>query len=893
MDKKLLFIVLIFAGASSCSRQESPAIYSSSVYNILRDRVEQGAFQAIALNSTEIVSDYQSAGNDFMSPRIDFKFSINGKDNEMLSGRDHHFNCIAPGNKCETPLIRFGEQLNDDSPLAPGVYLQPDTEWTIRLDMRHVFEAFQRQGYFETFNGSRIYKEDFKGVYVAGGTVPLTWDFDNLEHFRNLELHDEDGDHIYELVLILNAKEDKRTTDPRWELSSPIGEYPQHESAYPIVDALYNLALEEMTRAVEPDSTLRTGKEWAGVWTRDVSYSIILSMAILQTKTAQYSLLRKVQDGVIIQDTGTGGAYPVSTDRMIWAVAAWEIYKVTGDQQWLETVYPIIRKSIEADLENALDKETGLFKGESSFLDWREQTYPDWMEPADIYQSLSLGTNAVHYQANVVLSAIARALNHTEVAEKHERIADDIRDAINEHLWLDDRSYYAQYLYGRTFRIASPRSEALGEALCVLFGIADAERAARVVAHTPVNDFGIPCIYPQIPHIPPYHNDGIWPFVQSYWTMAAAKAGNENAVLESLAAIWRPASLFLTNKENFVASTGDFAATQINSDNMLWSLAGNIGMVYKVLFGIQYDENSIVFKPFVPEALKGIRTLRNYRYRDAILDIEMEGFGNEIRSITLDGQPLKDAVIPATLEGSHHVKIILSDTKVGGEINKAGHHVSPVTPGVSREGSAIKWNSVQHAVGYQVIRNGTLVGEQSDTSFHVDSNEFSEYQVIAFDHEGHESFASQPVTVTPRSSEILVEAESSNSPIANHHRGFSGTGYVHTSLSKNSGLKFPVSIPTDGTYAIDIRYANGHGPVNTENKCAIRTMKVDDRIVGTIVLPQRGKEEWSDWGFSNSVIVDLKKGTREVKLDFELYNANMNREINEAIVDFVRVIRVN
>lgn len=35
------------------------------------------------------------------------------------------------------------------------------------------------------------------------------------------------------------------------------------------------------------------------------------------------SLLRKVgPTGRIIQDTGTGGAYSCSTDRMIWAVAA-------------------------------------------------------------------------------------------------------------------------------------------------------------------------------------------------------------------------------------------------------------------------------------------------------------------------------------------------------------------------------------------------------------------------------------------------------------------------------------------------------------------------------------------------------------------------------------------
>ncbi len=29
---------------------------------------------------------------------------------------------------------------------------------------------------------------------------------------------------------------------------------------------------------------------------------------------------------------------------------------------------------------------TYLMRGESSFLDWREQTYPRWMEPVDIYE---------------------------------------------------------------------------------------------------------------------------------------------------------------------------------------------------------------------------------------------------------------------------------------------------------------------------------------------------------------------------------------------------------------------------------------------------------------------------------------------------------------------------
>ena len=891
MIKKSAFNVLLCCWAASSYSQDAP-FYASDAFTLFPDKVVQDGFQARASSDTEIISDYESMGNDFMKPRIDFKFSINGGDNEMFSGKDHHFNCLSKDGSCETPLITFGEQFNDEGAVPRGVYLKRDTKWTIRLDMREVFADFASSGYYETFNGSRIYAKDFEGVYIAGSTPPLTWAFDNLLHFKNLRLKDEDGDHIYELVLNLNPREGKRSVNPGWKLSLDATAYPQYRSAYTLVDALYNLSLEEMVKSVEKDSTLRTGKEWAGVWTRDVSYSIILSMAILQPRAAQYSLMRKVKDGFIIQDTGTGGAYPVSTDRMIWAIAAWEVYKVTGEKDWLKSIYPIIKRSMEADLKNATDEGTGLVKGESSFLDWREQTYPEWMQPADIYESLCLGTNAVHYQANIVLASMAKALDEKEAAVLHERIAARIRNGINDLLWMDDKKYYGQYLYGRIFDVRSPRSEALGEALCVLFDIADTDRQKEIVAHTPVNAFGISCIYPQIPDIPPYHNNGVWPFVQSYWAMACAKAANEQGVLESMAAIWRPAALFLTNKENFVASTGDFAATQINSDNMLWSLAGNIAVIYKVLFGIEYDEDHIRFRPFVPEALKGERTLTNYRYRGAVLDIEMKGFGNVIRSITMDGKLLKNAMITSSLMGRHQVTIILADKAPGGEVNRTAHRISPASPRMFLRNSRLSWTQSDTAVYYKVIRNGMIIKEQADTALQVADEGFAEYQVIAVDARGYESFASEPLTFIPSSDIRIIESETCNGMPEEIHSGFTGDGYVRTSATVNRALKFQLDVDEGGSYAIEFRYANGHGPVNTDNKCAIRTLKVNGDISGTIVMPQRGKDEWSDWGFSNRLIVDLGKGPHEISLDYESHNANMNGSVNEALIDFIRIVRI-
>ncbi|MEI6948638.1 hypothetical protein V9K67_15700 [Paraflavisolibacter sp. H34] len=889
---KPLFVLCLVVFSSLCSAQTVlKPLWQNDAFAVFPDRVVQNnRFIGKALSPTALTSNYKSPANEFLSPSVTFKFSINGKDNEMISGMDHHF--VVDKGPAETPPIPFGKQLVGDRPLPDNTYLKPQTAFTINLDMRAVLQAFENQGYYTTYNGDKIYKQDFKGVYVAGSTAPLMWDFNNLANRPGLQLEDKDGDGIFRTTIMLNDPKEEKSTSAAWTLSKDLSAFPAYRSGYPLSDALYNLALEEMQKAVEPDSTFRTGKEWSGVWTRDVSYSIILSMAHLQPKVSRYSLMRKVnRNGRIIQDTGTGGAWPASSDRMIWAVAAWELYAATGDEDWLKQAYSIIRASLEDDYKVVYDPATGLVKGESSFLDWREQTYPAWMQPADIYESECLGTNAVHYQVNTVLARMAERMGDRAAAQKYTGVAQRIKEGINKYLWMPDKGYYGQYLYGRHAKILSPRSEALGEALCVLFGIAGKDREKDIIRKTPVMNFGIPCIYPQIPNIPPYHNNAVWPFVQSYWALAAARAGNEEAVLQSISAIYRPAALWGTNKENFVGSNGDFSATQINSSNMLWSLSGSIGLIHKIIFGMEFTADGLAFRPFVPAALKGGRSLKNFTYRKAVLDIELEGYGNTIRSFTLDGQP-SAAIVPADLEGRHRIRIVLANNKPGGRTNTVSHYVTLPAPVVRLEGNTLSWQEVKGAVSYKLLQNGKEAARMKKPGFPVHNSACAEYGVIAVDARGVESFASEPVLVVGQKAAVVYELERAAEKASLPHQGFSGSGFVEISKAKNTTLSFPVTIAEEGVYAIDFRYANGNGPINTENKCALRTLKSGADFLGTVVLPQRGKGEWSAWGWSNAVQTTLSKGRHTLSLSFEPYNENMNGDINEALLDYVRIIKI-
>jgi hypothetical protein len=869
----------------ACDTTKQPnLLYSSPSFVIEKDKVVQGDYVSQALSPTHIQSNYVSTASSRFSRLVKFKVSINEKDNELAPGQDHW---VVIADEHQSPVVKFGEK-PQPVPAPPSTFLPTNYEYTFRIDMSPVLEQFAAQGYYEAFDGTRVAKADFKGFYLAGGSAPLSWDFVNLAN-KGLQLQPTADPNIFSLTVTFNPFSEEDAKAREWKLSADLSARPRYASGQPMVDALFNLSLEEAFLNIEPDSTLRTGAKWGGVWTRDVSYSILLAFAYHEPEVAKISLRKKVKRGRIIQDTGSGGAWPVSSDRTTWCLAAWEIYKVTGDEAWLNEVYPIIKNTLDDDYKTIYDAGTGMYSGESSFLDWREQTYPKWMDNRDIYASQNLGTNVVHYQAHRILAEMAKIKGEPHAV--YDQRAEAIRAGINAHLWMPDKGYYAQYLYGRGAHIVSPRYEALGEALAILFGVADAERSASIIAQSPLTEFGATCIYPQIPGIPPYHNNGIWPFVQSYWNWAAAKTGNEEVLNHGLASVYRAAALFLTNYENMVAETGDFEGTEINSHRMLWSMAGNLAMVHRIFMGMDFQTDGLYFSPVVPRAYGGQRTLSNFKYRAALLDITVNGFGNAVQSVTIDGQVADKAFIPNHLTGRHTIVIELANNEFPRKgIHRVANHFTPATVLAEKQASRMVWQPVDNAVSYRIYKNGILHDSTPATSVDIPNATYAAYQVSAVDAQGYEGFASEPVVFAKEVQ--LVEIEDFATASALPYTNFSGKGFVALSLQDNRDVTLRVNVAQAGTYQLDFKYANGNGPWNTDNKCAIRSLTVNGAYAGVVVLPQRGLGEWSDWGYSNLHRVQLQPGENTIRVHFEDWNNNMNVDVNTAMLDYLRVTRV-
>lgn len=883
---KLCFSVtlacLFLVGCTS-NKSDEAIIYQNDSYTVKADRVIQGDFEAVALSPTEIVTNYRSPADQAFSPVIEFRFSLNSRDNELKAGQSHF---AVAGDS--TGAFVFGtpqvEPVTGRRPLAK------DTEWTVRVDMSPVLNSFKKYGYYVTAANDTIYKDDFKGVWIAGNAAPLTWDFENLYGKDDRKLKPVNGGNIYEVTLNLNPATEVPADPQTWKIGAPDPDFPQYTSREILVDALYNMAVDNIKSNIRPDDTYRAGAGWDGVWTRDVSYSIYLALGYLDPVRSMNSLKAKVKNDRIIQDTGTGGSWPVSSDRIVWSIAAWEIYKVTGDKGWLTYCYNVIKNSLEDDRAVVWDRHYGLMHGEQSYLDWREQSYPKWMQPKDIYESMTLGTNVLFARAYEILSEMGDELG---IENNYDDYSEQIIKAVNKYLWLPDKGYYSGYLYGGVYPVRSQSMDNLGQALSILWDVADDSYAESIIGKTPVTPFGTTSIFPQIKDIKPYHNDAVWPFVQAFWNLAAAKAENETAVNHGLGALYRAAALFGTHKELFVASTGDFRGTAVNSDKMLWSSAGNAAMIFRMFAGMNFKAGGIEFEPFVPASIKGVKRIDNFKYRNSVLNITIDGTGNEVKSMSIDGKDVIDNFFPATMAGSHDILI-----KMGGRpdeaqtVNNSGVAIMPTTP-------ALLWNNGKCEIEnynpdniYSVYLNGILSKEINNKEYSLTPRDKYTVVYIAPHDKDYSGFIGIPYEYIPAGSLMILQCENYAPSGTSYIKNPVNRNFVEISTSKNTDIKIPLTVAEAGTYFIDVRYANGSGPVNTDNKCAIRTLFVNGTDAGAIVMPQRGIGEWMNTGFSNMLQVNLNKGENVLQVKYVVpQNVNMNTDVNTALMDYVRIIK--
>jgi hypothetical protein len=411
--------------------------------------------------------------------------------------------------------------------------------------------------------------------------------------------------------------------DGKYVLHSPVGERViaaqrwRTHTASPLFDALFAMAQEDLRRdsvdaitdaAFDHGHPIRcrcfiAGEEWPFVWTRDVSYSIDLGLWRLDPARARASLLFKISPPrtraaprglYVMQDTGSGGSWPISTDRVVWFLGARHLL---DDPAFADTVQEALSDTLAQDRRYVFDPHEGLYRGETSFLDWREQSYPAWTahDVVFIAESFALSTNVLHYQALRLAADLARRRGEHAAAERFTRQAAALAEAINARFWRPDRGLYMSYIGGPADPAPFDAYDLLGLDLAITSGVADPVRARESLERYPAWPAGSPVIWPERRDEPIYHNRAIWPFVSEYTLRAARRVGDPSLIALEVRSLMRGAALNASNMENYSLLSqsthvpGPLGGPVVDSPRQLWSVAGYLDMVLRGVFGLEDD----------------------------------------------------------------------------------------------------------------------------------------------------------------------------------------------------------------------------------------------------------------------------------------------------------------
>ena len=661
-----------------------------------------------------------------------------------------------------------------------------------------------------------------------------------------------------------------------------------------VLNAVYAMAVKELQENTTPEGLLTAGAAWSTVWTRDIAYAADLGLNLAAPQACRQSLESRVRDGIIVQDTGTGGGWPISTDRVSWALGAWACYQVNGDKKWLRYCIDVLKKTFAQDDALKSTNNTILMPGETSFIDWREQSYADWMTTADIGSCYAFGTNILHVIARRLRANMLIEDGRSFEAETYIKNAALIATEIEKLFWDKEKGRYSMTL--NPCGVQDQRTDTLATALAVISGIASPHEV-QALESLPRSPYGVPVYAPyKSTNSEAYHNRAIWPFVEAYVLRAHAGLKDLAGVESSMQSLIRAALAFGTNKENFHAVTGSDKDTVQNSDRQLWSVAGMLGLFFHGLLGLQLKANCLEIRPCVPKLFAGHHKFKGFRIRKMKLSVHLYGHGSEIESVTINGNPVDSTRISLQTKGSVRVKIHLKPAEKPVEIktvHTAGEDLA--TPQWdSPQPKRLSWHAVPGATHYEVYAGNVLEATTRKPALdlkHANRITYREYYVRAVNvHKS--SLFSTPYEYIAKGSRLAVQPQSIGEN--GEHIVENQQAWLDTRPCTSKLLYEPIAV-RPGTYRVRVCYSNATASLRDGDTCALRELHLDGKLVGIIPLPHNTEAgRWEDYTLSSFLTIRITD-TEEHRLAL-LYTPaceNGNREVNQCMVRHLELTRIS
>lgn len=455
------------------------------------------------------------------------------------------------------------------------------------------------------------------------------------------------------------------------------------------IDQAYRLAVATLTANIYPfqsglleqeEPVIIAGLGYVKPWTRDASINVWNAAGLICPDVAKNTLTSVVSktDG----ENRIDGQY---WDKIIWTIGAWWQYLYTGDKEFLAFSYGTVCKTLEYLEQTEFSKEWNLFRGPACYGDG-VGAYPDIyaqhgqsgilafsQECKELCVNSGVGipmfalsTNCLYYYAYILADKMAAELRMEPIFEDKAR---KMKNAINDTFWDDRRKTY-RYLHDEFGGCDS--AEGMGLSFAILFGVAEEAQKQAIFEKTYVSAYGIPCLYPDYSRYAAHgvgrHSGCVWPHIQGFWADAAASNKRidifdfelqkqaENALrYHQYAELYHPATGELYG--GLQEDAGQGIRLWPSQPVQTWSATAYLRNVYFDLLGMRFAPEGIAFQP-VGSALTKKITLKSLAYRNAVLDIHIEGSGSTIGSFLLNGVETKP-FIPSDLSGNITITIKL------------------------------------------------------------------------------------------------------------------------------------------------------------------------------------------------------------------------------------------
>ena len=869
----LLLSMSLAAALMSCDKGSIPenVITQNENYTVDANKVVEGKWTAQALSATHLVTNYAPSIDDSIAAVIKVRLAINGHDNELRPAQYHYIDLTDESQKAIKACVPDIKNNSSKKILRPN-------EIKLTIDLSSIKKDLKEKGFFVTPTHDTVYAQDYKGVWVTADLPPLDIDISqcNLHHELLVDAMPGTND-LHEATLSLT-----RAAPPaahEWKIASTSTNYPAYTSNQKLIDAIHNMSIQELTASDD------NGQDHFMV--SQECYAIALSLAYLEPQKSMATLKALVKDSVITSGDDTE-SYNSLANNMIWATAAWKVYCVTGDKEWLKYAYSIIVKNLEIiEKSGILNNETGLFRATCPYLLSNiNQYYPQWASIADVFETTPLLANAVMEHAYRV---VAMMCDEMEI-DYHNNNATTLKEAINHRLWDEYKGFYSQYLYAGHLIMMSPCADNLGQALCVLWDIAEDDRAERLVNEMHITNYGVPLTYPISHQVKPEINNAVIPMVQAIWNLAAARNGNIAMLRRGIGAQLRPQALFASCNAACSATNGEAIENSFARGNA----AGNLAMVYNVIAGMNFLPNGIEFSPKVPICFNGDKVISSFKYRNAVLDITIKGTGDELSSISLDGNNLADNFINADIEGRHKIVITMNNNYTGSgkiTLTREAYHL-PETPMWQWDGFYGTTYNYNASDGYRILINNVPSYSMRDSVLGTrDTISYRSFSLMAVNKYGT-SYISKPFFITSTAQCYRL------SDFYSQHDGDMPRPpfYKHQPVEisdDGNWLSAAVNVDVAGDYIIDVLYCNGNGFASLQAPCQLLEVAANGHLQGIVATPQLGQDQWLRTAYSSSLNVKLLRGKNTIAMRMHQQPADGPNQPAHILISHLRIIKRN